>query len=72
LIFTSFTGGGAQGGGTEVGDANTQYFHLLANGRHRKTRIFKLQDGTNFGRDFHPVRMTKDSMINGPLKFTAS
>jgi hypothetical protein len=29
------------------GDANTQYFHLLANGRHRKTRIFKLQDGNN-------------------------
>ena len=22
------------------GDANTKYFHLLANGRHRKTRIF--------------------------------
>ncbi|KAL5662126.1 hypothetical protein ACJX0J_029251, partial [Zea mays] len=41
------TGGYAQGGGTEVGDANTQYFHLLANGRHRKTRIFKLQDGNN-------------------------
>jgi hypothetical protein len=24
---------------------NTKYFHLLANGRHRKTRIFQLQDG---------------------------
>jgi hypothetical protein len=22
------------------GDANTKYYHLLANGRHRKTRIF--------------------------------
>jgi hypothetical protein len=27
------------------GDANTKYFHLLANGRHRKTRIFQLKDG---------------------------
>jgi hypothetical protein len=27
------------------GDANTKYFHLLANGRHRKTRIFQLEDG---------------------------
>jgi hypothetical protein len=29
------------------GDANTKYFHLLANGRHRKTRIFQLQDREN-------------------------
>jgi len=29
------------------GDANTKYFHLLANGRHRKTRIFHLEDGDN-------------------------
>jgi hypothetical protein len=28
-------------------DANTKYFHLLANGRHRKTRIFQLQEGDN-------------------------
>ena len=27
------------------GDANTKYFHLLANGRHRKIRIFQLEDG---------------------------
>jgi len=27
------------------GDANTKYFHLLANGRHRKTQIFQLEDG---------------------------
>jgi hypothetical protein len=27
------------------GDANTKYYHLLANGRHRKTRIFQLEDG---------------------------
>ena len=27
------------------GDANTKFFHLVANGKHRKTRIFKLQDG---------------------------
>jgi hypothetical protein len=24
------------------GDENTKYFHLLANGRHRKTRMFQL------------------------------
>jgi hypothetical protein len=29
------------------GDANTKYFHLLANGHHRKTRIFQLPDGDN-------------------------
>jgi hypothetical protein len=29
------------------GDMNTKYFHLLVNGRHRKTRIFQLQDGSN-------------------------
>jgi len=29
------------------GDANTKYYHLLANGRHRKTRIFQLEDGNN-------------------------
>jgi hypothetical protein len=29
------------------GDANTKYFHHLANGRHRKTRMFQLQDGEN-------------------------
>jgi len=27
------------------GDANTKYYHLLANGKHRKTRIFQLEDG---------------------------
>ncbi|KAL5674569.1 hypothetical protein ACJX0J_018875 [Zea mays] len=47
LLLAVATGGYAQRGGTEVGDANTQYFHLLANGRHRKNRIFKLQDGNN-------------------------
>jgi hypothetical protein len=29
------------------GDGNTKYFHLLANGRHRKTRIYQLQEGDN-------------------------
>ena len=29
------------------GDANTKYYHLLANGRQRKTRIFQLEDGEN-------------------------
>jgi mannosylglycoprotein endo-beta-mannosidase len=27
------------------GDANTKYYHFLANGRHQKTRIFQLEDG---------------------------
>jgi hypothetical protein len=27
------------------GDSNTKYFHLLANGRYRKSRIFQLQEG---------------------------
>jgi hypothetical protein len=26
------------------GDSNTKYFHLLANGRHRKNRIYQLED----------------------------
>jgi hypothetical protein len=26
------------------GDSNTKYFHLLANGKHRKIRIFQMQD----------------------------
>jgi len=25
------------------GDANTKYFHLVASGKHRKTRIFRLE-----------------------------
>jgi len=33
------------------GDANTKYYHLVANGKHRKTRIFQLeqQEGTICG-----------------------
>jgi hypothetical protein len=27
------------------GDDNTKYFQLVANGRHRKTRIFELEEG---------------------------
>jgi hypothetical protein len=30
-----------------IGDSNTKYFHLLGNGRHRKMRIYQLQDGHN-------------------------
>jgi hypothetical protein len=26
------------------GDANTRFFHLVANGKHRKQRIFKLEN----------------------------
>jgi hypothetical protein len=29
------------------GDANMKYYHLLANDRHRKTRIFQLEDGND-------------------------
>jgi hypothetical protein len=28
------------------GDSNTKFFHLLSNGRHRKSRIFQLQDSS--------------------------
>ena len=35
------------------GDANTRFFQLVANGRHRKTRIFQLEqeEGTIVGHD---------------------
>ncbi|XP_073359665.1 uncharacterized protein [Aegilops tauschii subsp. strangulata] len=35
------------------GDANTQFFHLIANGKHRKKRIFQLEqdEGTILGQD---------------------
>ena len=35
------------------GDANTQFFHLIANGKHRKKRIFQLEqdEGTILGHD---------------------
>ena len=35
------------------GDANTRYFQLVANGRHRKTRIFQLEqeEGTIVGHE---------------------
>ena len=29
------------------GDSNTKYFQLIANGKHRKARIYKLQDGNH-------------------------
>jgi hypothetical protein len=29
------------------GDSNTKYFQLLANGKHRKTCIFQLQEGNH-------------------------
>ena len=33
------------------GDANTQFFHMIANGKHRKKRIFQLEqdEGTIIG-----------------------
>ncbi|XP_073359743.1 uncharacterized protein [Aegilops tauschii subsp. strangulata] len=35
------------------GDTNTQFFHLIANGKHRKKRIFQLEqdEGTILGQD---------------------
>ena len=35
------------------GDANTRFFHLIANGKHRKKRIFQLEqdEGTILGQD---------------------
>lgn len=29
------------------GDSNTKYFHLVANGKHKKTRIYRLMNGDN-------------------------
>lgn len=29
------------------GDSNTKYFHLVASGKHRKSRIYQLRDGDN-------------------------
>ena len=35
------------------GDANTQFFHMIANDKHRKKRIFQLEqdEGTIVGQD---------------------
>ena len=35
------------------GDANTQFFHMIANGKHRKKRIFQLEqdEGTILGQE---------------------
>jgi hypothetical protein len=30
-----------------LGDNNTRYFHMIANGNHRKKRILSLEDGSN-------------------------
>jgi hypothetical protein len=29
------------------GDSNTEYFHLVASGKHMKSRIYQLRDGNN-------------------------
>jgi hypothetical protein len=47
------------------GDANTKYFHLLANGRHRKTRIFQLQDGDNIIRGDNELKKHITSYYKG-------
>jgi hypothetical protein len=42
------------------GDANTRFFHLVANGKHRKQRIFKLEDdqGVVVGDDCLKIHIT--------------
>nr|AAP04197.1 hypothetical protein [Oryza sativa Japonica Group] len=45
------------GGDILEGDSNAKYFHLVANGKHRKTRIFQLHDG--------------DQVINGDANLKA-
>jgi mannosylglycoprotein endo-beta-mannosidase len=53
------------------GDANTKYYHLLANGRHRKTRIFLLEDGNNIISDDAQLKMHITNyykILFGPLE----
>ena len=43
------------------GDANTQFFHLIANGKHRKKRVFQLEqdEGTILGQDNLKIYITE-------------
>ena len=43
------------------GDANTQFFHMIANGKHRKKRIFQLEqdEGTIVGQDNLKIYITE-------------
>jgi hypothetical protein len=47
------------------GDANTKYFHLLANERHHKTRIFQLQEGDNIIRGDNELKKHITSYYKG-------
>uniref|UniRef100_A0A452XQ97 Uncharacterized protein n=1 Tax=Aegilops tauschii subsp. strangulata TaxID=200361 RepID=A0A452XQ97_AEGTS len=42
------------------GDDNTQFFHMIANGKHRKKRIFQLEqhEGTILGHEHLKVYIT--------------
>jgi hypothetical protein len=40
-----------------MGDSNTKYFHLLANGKHRKTSIFQLEDDVKPSKDMSIIVM---------------
>ena len=43
------------------GDANSQFFHMIANGKHRKKRIFQLEqdEGTILGQENLKVYITE-------------
>jgi hypothetical protein len=45
----------------QEGGNNTKYFHLIANGKHRKKKIFQLEqdEGTIVGEDNLKVYITK-------------
>jgi hypothetical protein len=38
------------------GDSNTKYFHLVANGKRRKSHIFQLEDGDRIIRGEEPLK----------------
>ena len=51
------------------GGSNTKYFQLIANGKHRKTRIFQIQDGNQVisdGRDLKKFFTTYYKGLFGP------
>jgi hypothetical protein len=38
------------------GDSNTRYFHLVANGKRRKSHIFQLEDGDRIIKGEEPLK----------------
>jgi hypothetical protein len=52
------------------GDSNTKYFHMVANGKHRKSQIFQLLDGDRTIRGNEPLKsyiMDHYKNLFGPL-----